>query len=182
MATRRAAAARDELAQAAALPAPGVTSLQAAAAEARAAAEKARGNLAIARRRQAELRALRERLDTALEAAEPVWERFAVVRELSDLASGGLGNRLRIRLSAYVLAAARRVAVAAAASVRLGSMSAGRYALEHADDDARGQRRGGLALPRRRRLDGPRPRALVALGRGDPSSQAWRSRWGWPTS
>ena len=67
------------------------------------------------------------------------------MRELSDLASGGLGNRLRMRLSAYVLAA-RLEAVAAAASVRLGSMSAGRYALEHADDDARGNRRGGLDL------------------------------------
>ncbi len=145
MAARRAASAREELAQAAALPAPDVTTLQSTAAEARAAAEKARGDLAIARRRQTELRALRERLDAALEAAGPVRERFVVVRELSDLASGGLGNRLRMRLSAYVLAA-RLEAVAAAASVRLGSMSAGRYALEHADDDARGNRRGGLDL------------------------------------
>jgi exonuclease SbcC len=74
-----------------------------------------------------------------------VRERFAVVRELADLAAGGQGNRLRMRLSAYVLAA-RLEAVAAAASVRLQAMSAGRYALEHADDDARGNRRGGLDL------------------------------------
>ncbi len=145
MAARSAAAAREDLADAAALPAPDVPALQATATEARAVAEKARGDAAIARRRHGELRTLRERLDTALAAAEPVRERFAVVRELSDLASGGLGNRLRMRLSAYVLAA-RLEAVAAAASVRLQSMSAGRYALEHADDDARGNRRGGLDL------------------------------------
>jgi exonuclease SbcC len=124
---------------------PDVPALQAAAGEARAAAESARDTLALARRRQRELRALRERLDAALAAAVPVRERFAVVRELSELASGGPGNRLRMRLSAYVLAA-RLESVAAAATMRLQSMSGGRYALEHADDDARGNRRGGLDL------------------------------------
>jgi exonuclease SbcC len=50
-----------------------------------------------------------------------------------------------MRLSAYVLAA-RLEEVAAAATVRLQRMSDGRYALEHADDGARGNRRGGLDL------------------------------------
>jgi DNA repair protein SbcC/Rad50 len=145
LATRVAAATREELAEAAAQPAPEVAALEAAAGEARAAAERARGELALARRRHGELRELHGRLDAALQAAEPVRERFAVARELSELASGGIGNRLRMRLSAYVLAA-RLEAVAAAASVRLQAMSAGRYALEHADDDARGNRRGGLDL------------------------------------
>jgi len=145
LAARRAAAAREDLAEAAAQPAPDVPALEAAAGQARAAAERAREDLAVARRRHAELRTLRERLDAALAAAAPVRERFELVRELADLASGGLGNRLRMRLSAYVLAA-RLEAVAAAATVRLQAMSGGRYALEHADDDARGNRRGGLDL------------------------------------
>ena len=145
LAARVGAAAREDVAEAAAQPAPDVPALQAVAAEARAAADAARETLAIARRRGTELRALRERLDAALAAAVPVRERFAVVRELSELASGGPGNRLRMRLSAYVLAA-RLESVAAAATVRLQSMSGGRYALEHADDDARGNRRGGLDL------------------------------------
>jgi exonuclease SbcC len=50
-----------------------------------------------------------------------------------------------MRLSAYVLAA-RLEEVAAAATVRLNRMSGGRYTLEHADDAARGGRRGGLDL------------------------------------
>jgi exonuclease SbcC len=145
LAARRAAIAREDLVEAAGLPAPDVPALEAEAAEAREAAERVRGELAIARRRHGELRELRGRLEEAIAAAVPVRERFEVVRELSDLASGAIGNRLRMRLSAYVLAA-RLEAVAAAATVRLQSMSAGRYALEHADDDARGNRRGGLDL------------------------------------
>ena len=145
LATRQAAAARPDLVEAAQHPAPEVAALEAAAVELRAIAERAAGELAVVRRRHAELRGLRELLDAALEAAAPVRDRFELVRELSDLASGGIGNRLRMRLSAYVLAA-RLEAVAEAATVRLSSMTGGRYALEHADDDARGNRRGGLDL------------------------------------
>jgi exonuclease SbcC len=50
-----------------------------------------------------------------------------------------------MRLSAYVLAA-RLEEVAAAATVRLEAMSAGRYTLVHCDEGARGRRRGGLDL------------------------------------
>jgi exonuclease SbcC len=145
MAERRAAAAREDVTAAAAQPAPDVAALELAAGEARSDAERARDDLALAQRRQAELRELRGRLDAAISAAAPVRERFEVVRELAELAGGGPSNRLRMRLSAYVLAA-RLEAVAAAATVRLQTMSAGRYALEHADDDARGNRRGGLDL------------------------------------
>jgi exonuclease SbcC len=145
LATRVAAASRPELAEAAALPGPDVTALQEAAQAARDAAQRARDELALGRRRHRELRDLHGRLAAALEAAGPVRERYAIVRELADLTAGGQSNRLRMRLSAYVLAA-RLEAVAAAASVRLQAMSAGRYALEHADDDARGNRRGGLDL------------------------------------
>ena len=54
-------------------------------------------------------------------------------------------NRLRMRLSAYVLAA-RLEEVAAAATVRLERMSNGRYQLVHSDEGARGRSRGGLEL------------------------------------
>ena len=146
LAARRAAVSRPEPAEAAARPAPDLSGLQSAAAAAEGAAEDARRTLVLAQRRRGELGVLRSRLSSALEAAGPARERFAVIRELADLAAGtSASNRLRMRLSAYVLAA-RLEEVAAAATLRLSAMSGGRYALEHADDGARGNRRGGLDL------------------------------------
>jgi exonuclease SbcC len=146
LAERRSAAARAELTAAAAVPAPDVGALERAAAAASAAAEQAQRALVLAQRRHTDLAALRGRLDAALTAAAPARERHALVRELAELANGtAASNRLRMRLSAYVLAA-RLEEVAAAASARLGRMSGGRYALEHADDTAKGNRRGGLDL------------------------------------
>ncbi len=146
LAERRSAAGRPELAAAVAAPAPDVPALEQAAAAAAAAADAAQRALVLAQRRHTDLATLRGRLDAALTAAAPARERHALVRELSELASGtAASNRLRMRLSAYVLAA-RLEEVAAAASVRLGGMSGGRYALEHADDTAKGNRRGGLDL------------------------------------
>jgi exonuclease SbcC len=143
---RRTAAARPDLVAAAAEPAPDLPALTAAAAAAIAAAEGAQGELVLARRRHADLVALRAELDAALAAAGPARERHALLREVADLANGtSASNRLRMRLSAYVLAA-RLEEVAAAATVRLQRMSGGRYALEHADDTAKGNRRGGLDL------------------------------------
>jgi exonuclease SbcC len=146
LAERRTAAARAELVAAAAEPAPDVPALEAAAAAAARAAERAQGDLVLARRRHTDLVALRAGLDDALAAAGPARERHALLREVADLANGtSASNRMRMRLSAYVLAA-RLEEVAAAATVRLHKMSGGRYALEHADDTARGNRRGGLDL------------------------------------
>jgi exonuclease SbcC len=146
LAERRTAAARHELVAAAAEPAPDVPALEEAAAAAARAAEGAQGQLVLARRRHADLVALRADLDAALATAGPARERHALLREVADLANGtSASNALRMRLSAYVLAA-RLEEVAAAATVRLRRMSGGRYALEHADDTARGNRRGGLDL------------------------------------
>jgi exonuclease SbcC len=143
---RRTAAARPELLDAAGEPAPDVPVLEAAAAEASAAAVRAQEERVLAARRHGELETLRGRLDEAVAAAGPARERFALIREVADLANGtSASNALRMRLSAYVLAA-RLEAVAAAATVRLQRMSGGRYALEHADDTAKGNRRGGLDL------------------------------------
>ncbi len=66
--------------------------------------------------------------------------------ELSRCADGtGGGNALRMRLSAFVLAA-RLEEVAAAASQRLQVMSGGRFTLTHTDDLAKSGARSGLGL------------------------------------
>ena len=69
-----------------------------------------------------------------------------VVEELAACALGtSADNALRMRLSAYVLAA-RLEQVAAAASVRLQATTAGRYELRHSDTRGRGSGRSGLGL------------------------------------
>ena len=146
VACRRAAAAREDLVAAAGRPVPGIAALEQAAATAASDADLARGTLAVAKRRHGALETLGDRLAAALAAAVPARERLAVARELADLANGvSASNRLRMRLSAYVLAA-RLEEVAAAATVRLEQMSGGRYALEHTDEGATGRSRGGLDL------------------------------------
>ncbi|APF39888.1 AAA family ATPase [Neomicrococcus aestuarii] len=78
------------------------------------------------------------------EALEP---RRAVLRELEGLAKVARGegdNRLRMRLSSFVLAA-KLEAVASAATVRLHEMTDGRYQLIHVDD-RQGRGKGGLDL------------------------------------
>jgi exonuclease SbcC len=71
---------------------------------------------------------------------------FAVASSMASLTEGkSADNRLQMRLSAYVLAA-RLGQVVDAANERLGSMSDGRYALEHSARRGAGERRGGLSL------------------------------------
>ncbi|HST38598.1 MAG TPA: SbcC/MukB-like Walker B domain-containing protein, partial [Conexibacter sp.] len=144
---RRSALVQDEsLRQAAAEPAPDLPALRDAAARAAQQDEASQGRNTVEQRRLAEVTSLSGALDSALTALAPVAERERLVRELAALADGGsAANRLRMRLSAYVLAA-RLEEVAAAATARLEKMSNGRYALIHADDGARGRRRGGLDL------------------------------------
>ena len=73
-------------------------------------------------------------------------EEAAVVEDLAACALGtSTSNTLRMRLSAYVLAA-RLEQVAAAASVRLRATSAGRYELRHTDARGKGGGRSGLGL------------------------------------
>lgn len=79
-------------------------------------------------------------------ANAPTRQRYHQVDELSACVSGtGGANSLRMRLSAYVLAA-RLEAVAAAATERLAVMSDGRYALVHSDERVKGGGRSGLGL------------------------------------
>ncbi|HET6968555.1 MAG TPA: AAA family ATPase [Ornithinibacter sp.] len=72
--------------------------------------------------------------------------RDARVRDLADTTSGiGPDNTLRMRLTAYVLAA-RLEKVATLANERLCVMGAGRYVLEHSDERAARGARSGLGL------------------------------------
>jgi DNA repair protein SbcC/Rad50 len=91
-----------------------------------------------------QLRLLRPQLTEALSALEPLQERADQARRLADLA-GGLGaNQYKMTLSSFVLAA-RLEEVAAAASQRLLTMTAGRYTLVHTDA-RKGGGRAGLGL------------------------------------
>src|SRR5262249_58585521 len=80
----------------------------------------------------------------ALAALEPLKERAEQARQLADLAAGLGVNQYKMTLSAFVLAA-RLEEVAAAASQRLLTMTAGRYSLVHTDA-RRGSGRAGLGL------------------------------------
>jgi len=143
---RRAGAARPDLVAAAAQAAPDVEALAAAVRSAKSAEGAAQDVRTRAVTRRGELRNLSERLAEAIDTAGPVLQRRATVVELSDLAAGrSASNRLKISLSAYVLAA-RLEEVAAAATTRLLTMTDGRYRLQHSDGGARGRSRGGLDL------------------------------------
>jgi len=97
------------------------------------------------------LRRLREELRRRPAVLGPVAEEAARVRHLATLVDGtSPQNRKRMRLRAYVLAA-RLEEIAAAASVRLLTMTDGRYTLELDDERASNNRRSGLGL---RVLDG----------------------------
>jgi exonuclease SbcC len=144
---RRAAIVQDEaLRAAAAADPPDLPALRAAAEQAAAQDEASQGRHSVEQKRLAAVGALGEALDRSLAALAPIAERSRRASELAALADGSsAANRLRMRLSAYVLAA-RLEEVAAAATARLDRMSNGRYALVHSDDGGRGRRRGGLEL------------------------------------
>ncbi|MEU5125999.1 SMC family ATPase [Streptomyces mobaraensis] len=111
------------------------------------------GRLRAASDRDAEARRRCDALDRlSAEAAHDV-RRLAPLREeyhriagLATLAAGtSADNELKMSLESYVLAA-RLEQVAAAATVRLHRMSAGRYTLVHSDARGTGRGRSGLGL------------------------------------
>lgn len=165
LASRKAQAEDADLQAAAAAPAPDVAALEAGATAAVEADEQATRAHGGAEQRLAALTRLTGDLRTALDELQPVAERERLIRELAGLVDGSAAaNRLRMRLSAYVLAA-RLEEVAAAATVRLERMSNGRYRLIHTDERARRERRAGLEL---RVVDGwtgqERPPATLSGG------------------
>src|SRR3974390_2728415 len=119
-----------------------------------AAVEAARDRLDVAlaardraQHRTQQLADLVPRLSARLDGLRPLVARAAEARRLADLAAGQGVNTLRMTLSSFVLAA-RLEEVAAAASERLLTMTAGRYSLVHTDA-RRGGRRAGVRPPPR---------------------------------
>ncbi|HZG93937.1 MAG TPA: SbcC/MukB-like Walker B domain-containing protein, partial [Mycobacteriales bacterium] len=113
-----------------------------------AAAETARAAGSLAddlSRRAGRVGELVAQLRAAAAGVLPARAAYDEVAGLADLVAGGGANRLRMRLSAFVLAA-RLEQVADAASVRLARMTAGRYTLEHSDDVGDARRKSGLGL------------------------------------
>ncbi|MFJ3824069.1 AAA family ATPase [Streptomyces nodosus] len=96
-------------------------------------------------RRCAELDRLSARATASARRLAPLREEHDRVARMASLTAGtSADNDRRMRLESYVLAA-RLEQVAAAATVRLQRMSAGRYTLVHSDDRA-GRGRSGLGL------------------------------------
>jgi exonuclease SbcC len=146
LAERRGLVADPELQAAASAEPADLDALRAAARAAAEAEAQAERDHEVAQRHARGLRALEAQLDAALDALAPVAEHARHVRELATLVDGSAAaNRKKMRLSAYVLAA-RLEEIAAAATIRLQSMTDGRYTIEHSDAGARGQKRGGLDL------------------------------------
>ncbi|MEU2421512.1 SMC family ATPase [Streptomyces sp. NPDC007851] len=93
----------------------------------------------------AELDRLSARATAQVRRLAPLREEYDRVARLAALTAGtSADNERRMRLESYVLAA-RLEQVAAAATVRLQRMSAGRYTLVHSDDRT-GRGRSGLGL------------------------------------
>ena len=95
--------------------------------------------------RLADARSAVERAALLEKESAPLREQAAMLDSLAELAAGGAGNRLRMSLSAFVLAA-RLEQVAARASVRLAAMTSGRYTLHHTDEVSDARRKHGLGL------------------------------------
>jgi len=124
-------------------PAP-VAEAAAAVDAAQQALDQASEAYGTARHRAEQLAGLRPELDDALGALRPLTEDADRIRQLADLTEGRGANQYKMTLSSFVLAA-RLEEVAAAASERLLSMTAGRYSLVHSDA-RKGNAKAGLAL------------------------------------
>ncbi len=135
-----------DLLEASTLPSPDVPALQQQVDAADAALRRGTAQAAVVDRSLSALRRIHGQLTAHELESDDLRQRYARLDELSRCVEGtGGGNSLRMRLSAYVLAA-RLEQVAAAATERLDAMSGGRYALVHSDEVAKGGVRSGLGL------------------------------------
>ena len=108
------------------------------------AAARAAASVSLGRARR--LTTLDGELGRALAAWTPTRDALDVADRLTSLVDGtSPDNRLKMRLSGYVLAFRLRQVVAAA-NERLVAMTDHRYRLEHSDDRGAGESRGGLSL------------------------------------
>ena len=124
-------------------PAPVAEAADAAGAAQRA-LDEANAAYGTARHRAEQIAGLRPELDDALEALRPLTDDADRIRRLADLTEGRGANQYKMTLSSFVLAA-RLEEVAAAASERLLTMTAGRYSLVHSDA-RKGNAKAGLSL------------------------------------
>jgi len=107
--------------------------------------DEANAAYGMSQSRTQQLALLKPRLEDALAALQPLRARADQARHLADLANGTSGaNQYKMTLSSFVLAA-RLEEVAAAASERLLTMTAGRYSLVHSDA-RKGNAKAGLSL------------------------------------
>ncbi len=145
-AAARAVAQEPEVVAACAAAPPDLPAAQAAERAAREAMLAARAEQHDAARALHRLERLLPPVDDACASVAAAADREARVRGLADTTSGtGPDNTLRMRLTAYVLAA-RLETVAALANERLAVMGGGRYLLEHSDERAARGARSGLGL------------------------------------
>jgi DNA repair protein SbcC/Rad50 len=124
-------------------PAP-VADAAGAVGTAQLALDEANAVYGTARHRAGQLTGLLPELDEALDALRPLNDDADRIRQLAELAEGRGANQYKMTLSSFVLAA-RLEEVAAAASERLLTMTAGRYSLVHSDA-RRGNAKAGLSL------------------------------------
>jgi exonuclease SbcC len=126
-------------------PSADLEGAEVALADAVAAAQAALSQADDLGRRAARLTELHKQFAALLDELEPARTAYDQVAGVADLTAGGGANRLRMRLSAFVLAA-RLEQVAAAASIRLAAMTGGRYTLAHSDEVGDARRKSGLGL------------------------------------
>lgn len=126
-------------------PAVDVTAVDARRAAAAETAETAANRAAAAARCADAEASRRDALRTQLDGLAPLREAADRAHALAELARGGTGNQRRIQLSSWVLAA-RLEQVAAAATVHLLEMSAGRYRLVLHEEAASGRGKGNAGL------------------------------------
>ncbi|MEV4421366.1 SbcC/MukB-like Walker B domain-containing protein, partial [Patulibacter sp. NPDC049589] len=141
----RAILAQEDVAGVALEPAADVDGTAAAHAAARGVASTATSEAAAAATCVQALEDRRDALLAALDALGPLADAADRAHALAELARGGAGNRRKIQLSSWVLAA-RLEQVAAAATVHLLRMSAGRYALVLHEEPASGRGKGNAGL------------------------------------
>lgn len=135
-----------EVAAALEAPVEDLGALVAAAQVARTTMRAATGALTQATVRRDGLNRLRPGIATLCAELVPLRSRYTSIRELADTVTGtGPDNTLRMRLTAYVLAA-RLEKVVDLANERLAVMGQSRYLLEHTDERAARGARSGLGL------------------------------------
>ncbi|MGN6722109.1 MAG: SbcC/MukB-like Walker B domain-containing protein, partial [Marmoricola sp.] len=127
-------------------PRPDLEPVKAEAALAEEALTAAQARLQITRTRLSRTQEITRDLDSAITRYRPLEAKAERVSALSGLLEGtGADNRLRMRLSAFVLAERLRQVIDAA-NARLEVISEGRYVLAYREERGAGDSRGGLSL------------------------------------